>query len=205
LSHSVLLQNKLPVADFALVSLDQENEIKKVFEDFEGSIVIKPRFGGWGIGVEKIDSEERLEKFIKMTTHSENKTKQLLIEKYFKNDLSKWVAAVVFGEKVIFGYKKKIMSGSGWKIYDPEKKDGRGNYSDFVELSQELKDYALKAKSAIGKDIIGFDFIYTEEGYKIIDENGRPGLYADCIKKSGIDIEDEIVNLILNKVKLKNK
>jgi len=90
---------------------------------------------------------------------------------------------------------------SNWKIYDPEKKDGRGQYSEYIDPPQELKSIALTAKQAIDKDIICFDFIFTNEGYKIVDENGRPGLYQHCFDQAGIKIENEIVNLINSKLK----
>ena len=70
-----------------------------------------------------------------------------------------------------------------------------------------MKEISLKAKEAIGKDIIGFDFILTEEGYKIVDENGRPGIYPQCVKGANINIEKEIIDLILSKIDIfkKNK
>lgn len=199
LSHNLLLRNNLPVIDFALVSFNKK-EIEKIFDYFGGTIVIKPRFGSWGIGVEKISSKKELLSWFNKTKKVKNPPKQLLVEKYFRNDLSKWIAVVVLGEKVLFGYKKKITTGSDWKIYDPKKKDGKGAYSEYVDLPKELKKIALKAKEAVKKDIVGFDFIYTEEGYKIVDENGRPGIYPQCIKAGKINIEDEIVNLIISKV-----
>ncbi len=201
LSHNMLFANGLPVVDFSLVNTASLDNLRKVFNDFGGSIVIKPRFGGWGVGVEKIDSQVKLEEFIKKINSSKENLKQVLIEKYFENDLTKWVALVVFGNKVLFGYQKKIMSGSDWKIYDPEKKDGKGEYSEYLNPPRELQKIALKAKEILGKDIIGFDFIYTKEGYKIVDENGRPGLYASCLEKAGINIEDEVISLILAKIK----
>ncbi|MBU2028744.1 hypothetical protein KJ761_02535 [Patescibacteria group bacterium] len=201
LSHNLLFANSLPVVDFALVDAAHADKLNELFNDFGGSIVIKPRFGGWGVGVELIDSRAKLEDFVKKISSSKEKSRQVLVEKYFENDLSKWIAVVVFGNKVLFGYHKKIMSGSDWKIYDPEKKDSQGDYSEYLSPPKELQKIALKAKNIIGKDIIGFDFIYTKEGYKIVDENGRPGLYTNCIKKAGVNIEDEVINLILDKIK----
>ena len=109
--------------------------------------------------------------------------------------LPKWVSIVVFG------YKKPLVGDADWKIYDPQKTDGKGALSKYINPPQELKEIALSAKNAIGKDIIGFDFIYTDEGYKIIDENGRPGLYPQCIADAKINITTEIIHLIQNKLK----
>jgi glutathione synthase/RimK-type ligase-like ATP-grasp enzyme len=43
---------------------------------------------------------------------------------------------------------------------------------------------------------MGFDFILTNDGYKIVDENGRPGLYEHCLQSAGVDICDIITDLI---------
>ena len=110
------------------------------------------------------------------------------------------------GDKVLFGYRKKNIGNSDWKVYDPDKQDGKGDQSEYIEPSSELKEISLRAKKVIGKDIIGFDFIFTDEGYKIIDENGRPGIYPQCLQGARVDIEKEVVGLIMKKLDLvKNK
>ena len=83
-----------------------------------------------------------------------------------------------------------------WKIYDPLKQDGRGQRTEYAEVPQELMEISLKAAQVIGKDIIGFDYIATRDGYRIVDENGRPGLYQHCLDAAGVDIAQEIASLI---------
>ncbi len=202
LAHTILKKNNLPVADFALTKATDKNGLTKAFENLGGTVLIKPRFGGWGVGIIRVNSLEKLFSSIEMLlSFLPNKNQQILLEKYYKNDLNKWISVIVIGDKVVFGYRKIIGESSDWKIYDPDKKDGKGDNSKYINPPEELKKIALKAKQVIGKDIIGFDFIYTNEGYKIIDENGRPGIYPQCLESSGINIEDEIVNLILSKIK----
>ena len=201
LAHLALAKNNLPVADFALVHLANKDALKNSFNMLGKSVLIKPRFGGWGVGIRKVDSvEELFDTAELLLSFLPTDQQQILLEKYYPNDISKWIAVVVFGDKVLFGYRKKLLGSSKWKIYDPEKKDGKGMYSEYIDPPQELREISLKAKKAIGKDIIGFDFILTEEGYKIVDENGRPGIYSQCIKGADIDIEKEIIDLILSKI-----
>ena len=201
LSHLTLKNAGLPVGDFALVRADDYNNLKYVFEKFDKDVLLKPRFGGWGIGIARAKKIDELMSTIEyMLNFTNNPNQSILIEKFYPNDLSKWISVVVFGDEVIFGYKKPLIGDADWKIYDPQKTDGKGALSEYVNPPQELKELALNAKRAIGKDIIGFDFIYTENGYKIIDENGRPGLYSQCINSAKIDIADKIVQLIQNKL-----
>lgn len=201
LAHSTLKRKNLPVADFALVNINDENSLKQVFNYFGESVILKPRFGGWGIGVLKIQSLTQLLDVVNyLQSFLKTSYDQIFLEKFYDNDPDEWISVVLVGDKVLFGYKKTIgLNESGWKIFDPQKKDSFGSHSEYVQPSPELKEIALKAKQAIGKDIIGFDFINTAEGYKIVDENGRPGLYKNCLDQANISLEDEIVNLILSK------
>lgn len=200
-SHIALSQASLPVADFALVNLTNKQAIVDVFNSFDKEVLIKPRFRGFGTGIVRVSSEQQLIEIVELLQSSlPNGEDQMLIEKYYKNDIEKWISVVVLGEKVLFGYRKKLLGDSDWKVYDPERKDSKGEFTDYVDPPDELKQVALEARRAIGKDIICFDFIHTEEGYKIIDENGRPGLYKNCLEGAGIDIKKEIVDLIFSKI-----
>jgi glutathione synthase/RimK-type ligase-like ATP-grasp enzyme len=200
LSHTSLKNAGLPVGDFALVQAENINGLRRIFENFNQDVLLKPRFGGWGIGIARAQKIDELISTIEyMLNFTNNSNQSILIEKFYPNDLSKWISVVVFGNNVIFGYKKPLIGDADWKIYDPQKSDGKGTMSKYVNPPQDLKKIAIAAKNAIGKDIIGFDFIYTDDGYKIIDENGRPGLYPQCIKSGNINITNEIIQLIKNK------
>ena len=201
LSHLTLKNANLPVGDFALAQATDTNNLKKVFEQFGQDVLLKPRFGGWGIGIARAKKFDELMSTVEyMLNFTNNPNQSILLERFYKNDLTKWISVVVFGDKVIFGYKKPLIGDADWKIYDPQKSDGKGTMSEYAEVPKNLQQIALKAKNAIGKDIIGFDFILTNEGYKIIDENGRPGLYPQCIKTTNVNISDEIIKLIKNKL-----
>jgi glutathione synthase/RimK-type ligase-like ATP-grasp enzyme len=201
-SHLLLKQGGLPVVDFSLVNLFDQDSIKKCYRTLGKEVLLKPRFRGFGMGIVKVDSEEHLIEVIEfLQSYLPHGKGQILMEKFYPNDVSKWISVVVMGEKVLFGYRKKLLGDSDWKIYDPERKDARGQKTDYVDPPEELQKISLEAKRIIGKDIICFDFISTEDGYKIVDENGRPGLYAHCLKKGNIDLKKEIIDLIMSKVK----
>lgn len=205
-SHLLLKQDNLPVADFALVNISNIKAAKHIYNSFGKEVLIKPRFRGFGMGIVRITTEEQLVETLELLqSYLPNGEEQVLLEKFYSNDITKWISVVVLGDKVILGYRKKILSDSTWKVYDPERKDVKGEFTEYVKPSQGIGEIALKAKKIIGKDIICFDFIYTEEGYKIIDENGRPGLYAHCLREAKIDIKKEIVDLIISKIEKNDK
>ncbi len=200
LAHSALKNAHIPVGDFALVRADDTQNLRRIFSLFNNDVLLKPRFGGWGIGIARATKIDELLSTVEyMMSFVPRSHQSILIEKFHKNDLSKWISVALFGDKILFGYRKQLMGDADWKIYDPKKIDGKGLLSTFIDPPQEAKNIVLAAQKAIGKDIIGFDLIYTEDGYKIIDENGRPGLYKNCIDTAGIDIASEITVLVEKK------
>ncbi len=202
LAHTRLKKAGLPVGDFALIRSGDIDGLHKVFDTFGGDVLLKPRFGGWGIGIMRFDKFDELQSCIEYVQGFSGAKQQFLVEKYYQNDLSRWISVVVCNGRALFGYRKPLLSDEvDWKIYDPLKQDGRGQKTVPAPVSEELAHIAVKAQQAIGKDIIGFDFIATDEGYKIIDENGRPGLYKHCLDAVGVDMSDEIVELIKSKLK----
>ena len=202
-AHGVLARNDVNVVDHALVDLENTDALEEIFTSFSKDIVLKPRFGGWGVGIVRARSMDELLSTVEyMQTFTQNSNEQIFIERFTPNDISKWVSIVAIGGKPVFGYRKKITNEDGWKVYDPQKMDTKGEYTDFVELDDTLMQLGTDAAQAIGKDIISFDCIYSTEDdtYYIVDENGRPGLYQHCIDKAGIDIKETIVNLVASKL-----
>lgn len=200
-AHELLRQAGLPVSEYALVNSDSKSGIERAFTQLGGDVLIKPRFGGWGKGIVRCRSADDLQDIIELSVASSGRQQQFLLEKFYDNDMSQWVSISMIGQNPVIGYRKPFTIGSSdWKVYDPEKKDGRGELSEYIVPSQELSALARKAQTALRKDIVGFDFIATDDGYKIVDENGRPGLYQHCLDKAGVDIVDQIVTLVKDKI-----
>ena len=200
-SHEVLRATGLPVSEYALVYSENKSNIQVAFEKLGGDVLIKPRFGGWGKGIVRCRSAEDLQDVIELAVASSGHEQQFLLEHFYDNDASQWLSVSMIGQKPVIGYRKPLaIGGSDWKVYDPDKKDGKGELSEYVKPSDDVILLAQRAQGAIGKDIVGFDFIATPEGYKIVDENGRPGLYEHCLNEAGVDLVEEIVSLIKNRV-----
>ena len=202
-AHERLLAHGLPVSRYALVRSDDRRGIEAAFSQLGSQVLIKPRFGGWGTGIVRCLTIEDLHSAIELSVAMSGKHQQFLLEQYYENDPSGWVSISMVDKVPVIAYRKPLsLSGSDWKVYDPEKKDGKGQQSEGIVPSDELVSLAIRAQEAIGKDIIGFDFIATEQGYVIVDENGRPGLYEHCLQAAGVDIVDVVVRLIVSKMSI---
>lgn len=200
-AHEVLRLAGLPVAEYALVNSEDKLNIEKAFTELGENVLIKPRFGGWGKGIVRCHSVYDLQDIIELSVAVSGRQQQFLLERFYENDTKEWTSISMIGQRPLIGYRKPLSIGnSSWKVYDPDKKDGKGVLSQYVAPSEELAELSRKAQAAIDKDIIGFDFIATNEGYKIVDENGRPGLYEHCLEKAEVDIVECITSLIGSKL-----
>lgn len=200
-SHEALRAAGLPVSEYALIYSENKANIEAAFHKLGGDVLVKPRFGGWGKGIVRCRSIGDLQDVVELAVASSGREQQFLLERFYENDMAQWLSVSMIGQNPIIGYRKPLtIGGSDWKVYDPDKKDGKGELSQYVRPSEEVSELARRAQAAIGKDIVGFDFIMTADGYKIVDENGRPGLYEHCLNSANINIVDEIVSLIKAKV-----
>ncbi len=200
-AHSLLRAAELPVARFALVRSDDRDGMQRAFRELDSKVLIKPRFGGWGTGIVRCQTLDDLYGFTELSAAMSGQHQQFLLEQFYDNDPSGWISISMIGQQPVIAYRKPLsLGGSDWKVYDPDKQDGKGAQSEYVEPPEALVAVAQRAQQAIGKDIIGFDLINTAEGYKIVDENGRPGLYEHCLQQANASIVDLVTELIINKI-----
>jgi glutathione synthase/RimK-type ligase-like ATP-grasp enzyme len=138
-------------------------------------VLVKPRLGNFGRGIIKVSDFETLRDiagYLKM----EHKQKSIFIERFYENDMSQWISTTIIGGKIVYGYRKESKKFAGWKVYDINTKGGDAYYVD----PSPVKIIAEKAAKILDQSIVGFDFIKTSEGYKIVDENNFPGFYPDA-------------------------
>jgi len=190
LSHSILKSHGLPIAEFSLIPTDDLESMKKIISEWK-TIIIKPRLGSFGRGIVRVDKFETF-RDIAGLLKAENKQKEIFIERFYENNPTEWMSTTLINGKVIYGYRKKIEKFADWKVYDPKAKGGDA----FWINPAPVKDIAEKAATILDKSIVGFDFIKTNEGYKIVDENNFPGFYPECFKKSGTSSSQLIADMI---------
>jgi RimK family alpha-L-glutamate ligase len=130
-------------------------------------LIFKNTNKGKGVGVEKHDSKDSLQKAIDKQVEAGKKAKGFLIQEYipYEHDLR----VLVIGNKT---YTMKRI---------PPKDDFRANFSrggsvEPFDLSVKTKDLATKAARVIGLDIAGVDVLITKEGEDfILEVNHTPG------------------------------
>ncbi|EKE11578.1 MAG: hypothetical protein ACD_15C00059G0016 [uncultured bacterium] len=192
LAHSLLKSKGLPVAEFALISCDDIDMMKSLLAEWK-TLILKPRLGSFGRGIIKIDKLETLRDIAGML-RMEHQQKNIFIEKFYENDPEEWTSTTLINGKIIYGYRKKLEKFADWKVYDPKAIGGGSFWVD----PQPVKALAEKAAATLDTSIVGFDFIKTQEGYKIVDENNFPGFYPECFEKAEKEESRLIADLIIS-------
>lgn len=201
-AHSTLRAANVPTTDFCVFDAAAAEDIAaSVLKDWP-EVLLKPVLGDFGHGISKVGDARTFIDIVGYAQSFSDKPLQIFCEKFERNDLAKWVSVTVIGGKAVFGYRKRDSAFvDGWKVYDAGRIGGNADYVD-VSASPTAK-IAEAAAKALGCDIVGLDFIYSEatQSYLIVDENTLPGMYAECFAAAGKgSLADHLARMILGKL-----
>ncbi len=176
-----LRENKVPVPEFALIHKDDEKAIKWVFDNW-GSVLVKPRFGAFGIGIFKADRAADLLDLVDFSGIN-----SVYVERFYKNDHNEWCGINVVGNKILYGYGKHESKIRGYKVFDRAQVGGD---MIFRSIKDEQRKIALTIADVIKMDFFGIDLIKTTDGkYLVVDLNTFPGIYPELTHPKKIAAE----------------
>lgn len=203
-AHATLRASHVPTTDFCVFDAAAAEDMAIALKDW-GDVLLKPVLGDFGHGIVKTADSRTFVDTVGYAQSFSDKPLQIFCEKFERNDLAKWVSVTVIDGKAVFGYRKRDSAFvDGWKVYDA----GRvGGNADYVDVSASpVAAIAEAAAKALGCDIVGLDFIYSEKSqkYLIVDENTLPGMYADCFEAAGTgSLATHLARMILRKTAAK--
>ena len=183
--------------------LDLKEIAKKITENLEFPMFVKPSNSGSSVGVKKAESEKELIENIEYASKFDNK---ILIEQGIKG--REIECAVLGNEEVIASCVGEIKSADEFYSYDAKYKNEESKTEIPAEIpeeiSEEIRKQAIKAFKAIdGKGLSRVDFFVENKTDKIIinEINTMPGftsisMYPKMFEKSGIPYRELITRLI---------
>ena len=183
--------------------LDLKEIAKKITENLEFPMFVKPSNSGSSVGVKKAESEKELIENIEYASEFDNK---ILIEQGIKG--REIECAVLGNEEVIASCVGEIKSADEFYSYDAKYKNEESKTEIPAEIpeeiSEEIRKQAIKAFKAIdGKGLSRVDFFVENKTNKIIinEINTMPGftsisMYPKMFEKSGIPYKELITRLI---------
>lgn len=156
----------------------------RAFEELGGDCLVKPLFGSKGIGIIRLNDRGFAENVIyKLAQFHEVFYLQEFLDHFHRD-----IRIMVIGDEAIAGMYRV---GETWKT-----NIHAGAKSEPLELTEELKDLAVRASQAVKTEISGVDIIETEKGLQVIEVNSIPGFTA-LQRVCEIKIDKKIIDYFL--------
>jgi RimK family alpha-L-glutamate ligase len=158
--------------------------------DFGPPYVVKPRFGSWGKGVERCESERALRRLVaKLGGCSWFGEQGVLVQELVPNggvDLR-----LVVASGTVVGAVNRLAAPHEWRT-----NVALGGRRKRATPSLEAKALALAAAQAIGADLVGVDLLPGPGGYDVIELNGCVDFTDQYSLGMRNAFEDAVVSLV---------
>jgi RimK family alpha-L-glutamate ligase len=132
-------------------------------------MVVKPRSGFGGRGVELVHTEEELSTFLRSLTKEEGY--QHIAQNFITSSMGRDLRVTCLYGKPIFGIRR----------FNDDPNEFRSNVKagasyEFIEIEdEEIRSLSWKIAKASGLDLCGIDLLYSPEGYILTEINSSPG------------------------------
>ena len=134
-------------------------------------MILKTSIGSTGVGVMFVESAKALVSIVQLL-YRENRYIDILLQEFIKTDYD--VRVIVLKDRVMGAMKRPIVEG------DFRSNVSQGSEPEIHELTDLEKKESLRAAEAVGGDVVGVDFIPSQNRDKdspyFIEVNSNPGL-----------------------------
>ena len=158
-------------------------------------MILKTSIGSTGVGVMFVESAKALVSIVQLL-YRENRYIDILLQEFIKTDYD--VRVIVLKDRVMGAMKRPIVKG------DFRSNVSQGSEPEIHELTDLEKKESLRAAEAVGGDVVGVDFIPSQNRDKdspyFIEVNSNPGLIG--IEKTfskNFSITEEILKTYMDR------
>jgi ribosomal protein S6--L-glutamate ligase len=199
LTHLELEKVKIPMPKTYVVATVES--AKTILHKIKFPIIIKIPQGTHGKGVMVVDSIPAAKGLLDTL----NTLNQPFLLQEFIECNGEDIRCFVVGDKVVASMKRKSAAE------DVRSNLHSGGVAESYDVSQKMKDIAIKSAKQLGCDICGVDILETPKGGVVIEANVSPGMQG-ITKASGVSVAEEVAKYLyeqtvkkLNKQKDKDK
>lgn len=146
-------------------------------------VIVKQIEGTQGVGVVLAESERSARSVIEAFRGAQV---DILVQRFVEEAGSRDLRVFVVGNEVVAAMERQ---GSG---DDFRANIHRGGSAEQVPISDQERDVALRAASAVGLKVAGVDMLRANAGPQIMEVNSTPGLEG-IEGASGVDIAEKMV------------
>ena len=164
---------------------ENSNDALDSFEELGGDVVLKPLYGSKGIGIIRINDRGFAENVI----YSLGQLNDVFYIQEFIKHNNRDIRVLVLGNEAIAGMYRV---SNNWKTNIHS-----GATMEPIELTEEIKNLAIKAAKITKTEIAGVDIVESEKGLLVLEVNSIPGFTA-LQKVTKINLAEEIVSYFLD-------
>ena len=171
----------------SILELESYPPIARCFH-LGGDVVVKPLFGSRGVGATRISDPDVAARVFRTISFYHG---VLYLQEFIPHGRAD-IRAFVIGDRVVAAMHRIAKT---WKT-----NVSLGAKPVPLNLSEELKNLAVKAAEVIGCKVTGVDIVEGPEGPVVIELNSQPG-WRGLQSVTKISIADEIISYILSELK----
>ena len=181
--HTLQILNHYNIPVVKTVVIQDETYLVDALKHVETPVILKTSHGSYGKGVVLAETKRAAISAYNVISSSSN---MVLLQEYISESKGKDIRAFVVGEKIVANMERAARRG---EFRSNIELGGKGKS---IELSDEIKNLAVRAAKALNLEIAGVDIILTKNGPAIMEVNANPG-FKMIEEVSGINIAEKII------------
>ena len=182
----------MPVTGYVHFSRDVESVLKSIGNP---PFVIKLLEGTQGRGVVLA---ETMDAAIGVIETMKKIDANILVQEFIRESRGEDIRAIVVGDKVVASMKRVAKPG------EFRSNVHLGGSVENYQITKEEEEAAVKASKILKLDVSGVDLVQSDRGPLVLEVNSSPGLEG-IEKATNIDVADEIISFLEDKVKNTDK
>lgn len=176
------------------ISAFSEEAALAALGEFGYPAVIKPTVGSWGRLIALLKDKEAARAVIEDREHMFPIYHVYYFEEFIERP-PRDIRAIVVGDDVIAAIYR--YSGEGeWKT-----NMALGGHAEACPITKELEDICLKAKEALGGQIVGVDLMESKSEGLVVHEVNNTTEFKNTVRVTGIDIPSLMIDYALKQGK----
>jgi ribosomal protein S6--L-glutamate ligase len=164
--HSLQILNHYGIPVVKTVVIPSEAYLENALDHVETPVILKTGHGSYGKGVMLAETKRAA-----ISTYNiiGNTSEIILLQEYISESKGKDIRAFVVGERVVAGMERAARRGEFRSNIE------LGGQGSPIELTDEMKNLAIRATKALELDVAGVDIILTNSGPAIMEVNANAG------------------------------
>jgi len=188
----VLQKNNIPTPK-TIVTFTSDAAIKVFREEFNGKAVLKPVSGSWGRMVALLNDDAAAQAVLEDRDYMYPMYQVFYMQEYVKRP-PRDLRIFVVGEEVVTGIYR-YQPQDDWRT-----NTARGGKAVKCEITEEIRELALKAAKAVGGGVFGVDMMESPNGL-IVHEVNNTTEFKNTVPATGVDIPKIIMEYVMKEAR----